>query len=111
VQTLNEEFLLPGDRDEALRRFAEAASGLRGVTVRSSAPGQLLIDDEWHPFWTIVVAIVFFPIGLLVLLIKQKKTIVVNAADGGGDGAAVSLHGEGREGLCRLLRGVVTTTD
>jgi hypothetical protein len=110
VQSLNEEFLLPGTPDDALRAFAQAASGFSGVTVRNTVPGQLIIDDVWRPVWTIVVAIVLFPIGLLALLHQRKETVVM-AAVATGDETLVTLAGRCRPGLSRHLLRVVTVTE
>jgi hypothetical protein len=85
--------------DEVLRGVGQAVSHLSRVRVTSSAPGQVMVMERWRPVWTIVVAILLFPIGILALLVQREATLVVNVVPG-SEGTQVDIAGEGHENVC-----------
>lgn len=73
--------------DEALRAVAEVVSGLRRADARWAGPGLLTVDEAWRPWWTFVVAVVLFPVGLVALVHIRRERLLVSA-EGRGRGAA-----------------------
>ncbi len=66
--------------DRWLQSMTAVVSQKRNHTVTSPVPGTAVVAHSYRPVWTIVVAILFFPIGLLALLVKgeDKGTAVVS---------------------------------
>jgi hypothetical protein len=56
--------------------------------------GAIVLSRKKHPVWTIVLAVVLFPIGLLFLLIQEDETTSVQYSVGPG-GIGYSVSGDG----------------
>jgi hypothetical protein len=56
--------------------------------------GAIVLSRRKHPVWTIVLAILLFPIGLLFLLIQEDETTSVQYSAGPG-GVGYSVSGDG----------------
>jgi hypothetical protein len=99
VRYLDKQFTVDVPADEVLRGVGQAVAHLPKVNVSSSAPGQVLVMENWRPLWTILVAIFLFPIGLLALLVVDRATLVINVVSAGAE-TNVDLSGRGHEAVC-----------
>jgi hypothetical protein len=111
VRHLDRDYVLPGVTEDALIRLAAGVAGIREATAQRDGESRLLIREVWRPRWTYLVAVLFFPIGLLALLIKSEARLVAEVA-ATPDGARIHLHGRGHEVVCdavlATLRGTAT---
>jgi hypothetical protein len=99
VRYLDEHLTVDVPADEVLRGIGQSVAHLPRVSVSSSAPGQVMVVERWRPVWTIVVAILLFPVGLLALLVRHEARLVVNAV-ATGDETHVDVAGRGHEHVC-----------
>ena len=94
--------------DAALEAFVVVGATTNGyaVTLRSSTI--VCLTRESRPIWTIVLAIVLFPIGLLFLLIKKSENInVVATAD--ENSTRVQINGSGSGDMCNRMTAVLAS--
>jgi hypothetical protein len=83
----------------------------KGVTaINRPTADSIEIRSESLPVWTIVLAILLFPIGLLFLLAKDRAVMVVRVTDGPGTGSTVSVSGRGSPMLVSAMTYVYDTT-
>jgi hypothetical protein len=99
VRHLDEQLTVDVPADEVLRGVGQSVAHLPRVSVSSSAPGQVIVLERWRPVWTVVVAILLFPIGLLALLVRHEARLVVNAVTAGEE-THVDVAGQGHEHVC-----------
>jgi len=99
VRSLDREYALPGAPDDALLVLAVGVAGIREATARRDGESRLVIRETWRPLWTYVVAVVFFPIGLLALLVKREAVLLADASSTPA-GTTVRVHGRGHEAVC-----------
>lgn len=81
-----------GAPSEVVDDLQLALSGLPHTTVDRGGPGSLTVVRQHIPGWAIVLAIIFFPIGLIALLAKTPSTGSV-LADADGDTSAMRMAG------------------
>jgi hypothetical protein len=53
----------------------------------------LLIDEQWRPWWVFVIAVFFFPIGLIALLHNKYARLVVVVVAEPGEKVKVRVSG------------------
>jgi hypothetical protein len=102
VRYVSEQFSVSNSPEEILRGVGNAVAPLRRVTVRQAAPGQLAVVERSRPAWTIAIAILLFPIGLLALLATTESEIVISAYRE-GDETFVDVAGRGHKWLDKYL--------
>lgn len=69
-----------------------SASTCRGVAVRP-APGSIGLESSRICSLLFIPAVLFFPFGLLLLLLKSRGTAVVQVADAGEGKTSVTMTG------------------
>lgn len=62
---------VPAEPHDATRKLHLALSGMRNVVVSEPSPGVLQVRWQHYPTWSIVVAVLLFPIGCLALLARR----------------------------------------
>lgn len=87
----------------------EVASALEGCEGRLAriGGGSFTVTTTRRPVWTIVLAVVLFPIGLLFLLVRDTRVGTVTVVDDGGV-VAVVLSGDVAPDVRELLTSVET---
>ena len=87
-----------GTSEKTPREVLNGALTAAVVDPKNQVIGQsdelLRVSKESRPIWTIVLAILLFPIGLLFLLIKKQQVVTVSAIANGGT-TQVTASGEG----------------
>jgi hypothetical protein len=102
---ITDRFLVEGDRARvAGRALAQIAPLLvsRGYTLTSHDETELVFTRAERPGWTIAVAILVFPIGLLALLHRRTANAIVAFVEG-AQGTEVTVHGMAPLGLDRAF--------
>jgi transcriptional regulator with XRE-family HTH domain len=98
-------FVVEGSRAQvAARALAQIAPLLvsRGYTLASHDETELVFTRAERPGWTIAVAILLFPLGLLALLHRRTANAIVAFVDG-AHGTEVTVHGMAPLGLRRAF--------
>lgn len=98
-------FLVEGDRARVASRALAQIAPLfvsRGYTLASHDETELVFTRAERPGWTIAVAILVFPIGLLALLHRRTANAIVAFVDG-AQGTEVTVHGMAPLGLQRAF--------
>jgi hypothetical protein len=83
---------------EAIKRVVVTAVGSRGVELQASNPESVSISSKRIVLSTLSFMILLFPIGLLLLLIKQRGSAVLTTSTRDGQ-TVVSLDGRVRRDL------------
>lgn len=92
-----------GSRGRRCSPGVTAAVAVTGdYAVATPASGTLALTRTYRRAWTVVVAILLFPIGLLALLVKERDLVTVNAEDT-DDGVRVSAVGTGSDDVVSFL--------
>ncbi len=85
---------VPASPETVLQDVSSALSFLAHHHVRSGAPGTLVVDREYWAWWRIALAILLFPIGLLALTGRDRRSTTVIARRGENDReTSVALSG------------------
>jgi hypothetical protein len=75
-----------------------------GYQLERSDPTLLVLSRTRRPVWTIVAAVVVFPIGLLALLRVERSQVVISIDDESGDETIVDVSGCATLGVRRAVR-------
>jgi Domain of unknown function (DUF1707) len=75
-----------------LLRFVAPVLHGHGYELRERTPYRLLFERSRRPVWTFVIAVLFFPIGLLALLHKDQARVAIDLSPA-GDGTLVAASG------------------
>jgi hypothetical protein len=111
VRQLDEQYAVDVPADEILRGVGQLMSQFVRVTVSSAAPGQVIVRETWRPVWTMVVAVILFPFGLIALLSTRQATLVLNAVTL-GDETHVDITGWAHDWVCNpILRLFADSSD
>jgi len=76
---------------DLMRVVAPALHG-NGYELRERTPHRLLFERSRRPAWTFVLAVLFFPLGLLALLHKDETRVAIDVSPG-RDGTLVAASG------------------
>ena len=79
-----------------------------GFRLERSDPKLLVFSRTRRPVWTIVVAVLVFPVGLIALL-RQERSQVVISVDDSGDETIVDVSGCASLGVRRAVRELALT--
>lgn len=85
-----------------------AGLGTAGHEPRQTGARQLLVARSHRPRWTIVVAVLLFPVGLFALLVRDTRTCRLEVFDG-PTGARVHLTGPLADELVDDVRAALAT--
>lgn len=97
---------LPLDQATAdLMRFVGPPLHAYGYRLVSSSRTQLQFERTHRPTWTVIVAVVLFPLGLLALLHTERDVITLSATDHGASTTIVAA-GNAPPGLRHALSGL-----
>jgi hypothetical protein len=112
-------WLLPGNTSFAVRFYTDEPperaidNALGAVFARLAGSGyepskdepakRIFVRDE-RPTWTIVVAVLLFPLGLLALTYRARSQVVVSAAADDSGVTAVDIYGTGPIAVRRAVR-------
>jgi hypothetical protein len=75
----------------------------QGFQLERSGPTLIVFSRTRRPAWTIAVAVLVFPIGLLALL-RQERSQVVISVDDSGDETIIDVSGQAGLGVRRAVR-------
>lgn len=67
--------------------------GEGGFRIVPGQPGVTVLERVFHPWWTIVLAVCLFPLGLLFLLVRGRHVISVSSTSSPDGRAAVRVQG------------------
>jgi hypothetical protein len=104
-------WLLPGNTSFAVRyytdeppeRAIDEALG-SGYEPRTDEPARRIFVRDERPTWTIVVAVLLFPLGLVALTYRARSQVVVSAAADDSGVTAVDIYGTGPIAVRRAVR-------
>jgi hypothetical protein len=85
----------PGDPERVvhdLLRFVAPALHGHGYELRERTPHRLLFERSRRPAWTFVLAVLFFPLGLIALLHKDEARVAIDLSPA-RDGTLVAASG------------------
>jgi DUF1707 SHOCT-like domain len=89
--------------DDVLRDVFTRLTGV-GYSLREEEPAKRVFVRSHHPTWTIVVAVLLFPLGLLALLYRERSEVVVAAAPTEHGLTAVDVYGTAPLPIRRAIR-------
>lgn len=89
--------------EEVLGDIATRLTGF-GYKPQPEEPAKRVFVRSQHPTWTIVVAVLLFPLGLLALLYRDRSQVVVRAAPIEHDLTAVDVYGTAPLSVRRAFR-------
>jgi hypothetical protein len=90
-----ESFVVPESRSEMLDVVYTTLAPLLntyGFTITSRDERAVVFEQDERPGWTIAVAVLVFPFGLLALTHRRKRRVVLSFADS-GSGTEVAVYG------------------
>src|SRR5439155_15524117 len=90
-------------RPEDVRFRLLGVAATDGYALAGEVPNGFAVRRRRIPVWAIVLAVVFFPLGLLFLLVKADEVVAV-AMDPTPDGTQVTVTGRASSRLQRSLR-------
>jgi hypothetical protein len=111
--------LLPGNTSFAVRMYTEepperavddalgavfARLAGSGYEPRGEEPSKRVFVRDERPTWTIVVAVLLFPLGLIALVYRARSQVVVSAAPAEGGLTAVDIYGTAPIAVRRAIR-------
>jgi hypothetical protein len=99
---INQSFVVQGRPEDVQTRLL-AVVGTDGYQLLGQTHGGLGLRRRRIPVWAIVLAVAFFPFGLLLLLVKTEETVTV-AVERAANGTQISIHGRASPGLQRALQ-------
>lgn len=79
-------------RERVLAQLAPLLDG-RGYSLRTLDARAVVFEREERPGWTIAVAVLVFPLGLLALSQRRSCRIVVAFAPARGGGSEITIYG------------------
>jgi hypothetical protein len=111
--TVNRQFTMPEPPAEALQAWqAKYSSWLAGAQFQQTgqSPQILTYTRRYIPWWTILLAVILFPIGLLFLLIRNQNILTLSfVAEAGG--SRVTIAGTAKDELHKHLMQVADQWD
>jgi hypothetical protein len=90
-----------GTLEDLAGYFASAAAGVRDYTF-NRVGSMIILQRDYAKTWTIVLAVILFPVGLLFLLIRGREVLTITMGLIPG-GAEVQLSGTGDPALIERL--------
>ena len=103
--TVNQTFVVQAPVDDVQTRL-RGLEGTDGYRLLGEAYGGFGLRRRRIPVWAIVLAVVFFPFGLLFLLVKTEDVVTV-AIERAANGTQVSLSGRATRGLQYAFQSVL----
>jgi hypothetical protein len=99
----------PDGVDEKMRAITTRLSMFPGLRLEYPLPGMVVAVKKSRPWWTIVLAIVLFPIGLLFLLVRGEDRLTIQgvALPDGGSRWTVTGKAEYAVGQALRIEGVI----
>jgi hypothetical protein len=95
-----------GDVRRDMRSYLPPRLARWGYRLITQNEGTMTFERRYAPVWTIVLAIILFPIGLLFPLLVKRTASLVFTVEGNGDSASnVTVNGQASEKLRRGLIG------
>jgi hypothetical protein len=102
---VNQSYVVQAKQDDVLTRLLTVA-GTDGYQLIGQTYGGFGLRRRRIPVWAIVLAVVFFPFGLLFLLVKAEEVVTV-ALERVVGGTQVSVRGRATSGLQRAIQAVL----
>jgi len=84
---------------------AQGVTGVYRPTVDS-----LEVRSEAIPLWVIIVAVVFFPVGLLALLVKEHMVMLIRVPPNLSGGCDIFISGSGSNQLIEAVTYIYNQT-
>jgi hypothetical protein len=89
--------------DDLLREIATPLTGL-GYEPQREDPATRVFARSQRPAWTIVIAVLLFPFGLLALLYRERSQVVLKATPTEHGLTAVDVYGTAPLAVRRTIR-------
>jgi hypothetical protein len=90
---------------EDLREYVFPLLQHRGFQVVEETDEEFVLERRMHPLWTIVLAVIVFPLGLLALLYTERERMTVELTPD-GDETGIIAAGSAPRAIRRALRGL-----
>lgn len=106
ARPFTERVLSPAPREHVAAQVLSRLGPLldeRGYSLARRDDDAIVFERERRPRWTIAVAILVFPIGLVALTHKQRRRIVVTLAPACGGGTELTVYGSAPLALRRAF--------
>jgi hypothetical protein len=102
IVAVADELASPRDPEDVQASAFAVLGAVAGTTLEQSAPGHLCVVLRRQPGWTLVLAVLLFPLGLLFLFIHDnlRLDVTVSAAP---SGSAVRVSGRTRKRLAERV--------
>lgn len=98
-----------GETDSVIQDLQLALAGVKGTSVRRDSGGVITLERSMTPTWAIVVAVVFFPIGLVALVARTVETATIAATDSGDGTTTLRMAGTFRKRAASAVNTVIDT--
>lgn len=92
--------------DIFFRVFARA-----GLKTWEGRPGTLVIEESFIPGWAVVLAVLTFPVGLLLAILTRTRMQAIVTVKRVGNQTTILIDGTGRRAVRRALQEVLTELD
>ncbi|HEX3929867.1 MAG TPA: hypothetical protein VHW64_04140 [Nocardioides sp.] len=93
VVSVDDQLTTTATLDDVDHRLMTAAASLPRTSISSVSPGQISLTTTWTPAWVVFIAVVAFPVGLVLLLVRYNLELHARAFQ---QGDAVRVHVVGR---------------
>lgn len=97
---VDDEIVVPMPRETVQRRLFGPLGSLRASRLETASTGQWSVHSSYLPSWALVVAVLLFPVGLVVLLFARRRLVLhVRFLEEQGGGTRVQVAGRARRGV------------
>jgi hypothetical protein len=93
VVSVDDQLTTTATLDEVDQRLMTAAASLPRTSISSVSPGQISLKTTWTPAWVVFFAVVAFPVGLVLLLVRYNLELHARTFQ---EGAIVRVHIAGK---------------
>jgi hypothetical protein len=83
----------PEEAQQEIVATWSSSLNLAGYSLTSQSPSAVTFAKRYHPGWTIVLAVVFFPLGLLFLMHRRYAPITFGLEPTDPDSTLVTISG------------------
>jgi hypothetical protein len=98
VVSVDDQLEITATLDQADQRLMTAAASLPGASISSVSPGQIRLTTSWTPAWVVFLAVLAFPFGLLLLLVRSKLELHARAYQRGSE-VMIHVAGKSKKGI------------
>ena len=101
--------LVRGEPGEVLADLQLALAGLKATSLRGGGGGVVTLERQTVPVWAVLVAILFFPLGLVALVARSAETATIAATNAEPGTTELRMAGVFRSDSVAAINGVIAT--